>query len=271
MRALALLLFVACSGSAPGGERPAPAEAASGSQSGSQSRSESPSANDAPGCTRETLASLLAAASLEGELEGEAMEYSAQLDGEGERETLLRARMLQSEPDNPMSEGTLTDHLVVFECREGALAVSGTWTFDATPDHGTIECDTGIRRVDMRRVAEREMLVVTTHQCQGSVDPRWDDERFRFLAYNGGGFDEVFSCAFVEDRATGPCRSGASIRRRVNISDDPVPTIQVSMQRSFDPGTCDEAPGPDEDALSQEATYAWNGTSFVSSGDDVCR
>ncbi|MFK7998661.1 MAG: hypothetical protein AB8H86_03650 [Polyangiales bacterium] len=260
MRPLALLFFVACSGSSPHQEPPTAAEPSSGSQS------------HTPACAQAPLASLLATASLEGELEGEAMEYSAQLDGEGERETILHARMLQGEPDNPMSAGIVTDHLVVFECRDGALSLAGSWTFDATPDNGTIDCNTGIRRVDMQRVAEREMLVVTTHQCQGSVDPRWDDERMRFLAYSGEGFDEVFSCAFREDHATGPCRSGASIRRRINISHEEVPTIQVSMERSFNPGTCEnETPGPDEGDLSQEATYSWSGTSFVPSGEDVCR
>ena len=266
MRAFAALLVVACSGS--------PADPSVADPSVSPATSESSGSEGASGaCVEPTWEALLAAANLEGELQGELMVYSAQLDGEGERETVLGARMgVQGEPDNPMTPLTITDHLVVFECREGALSLTTDWTFDATPDNGTFDCETGVRRVDMQRVGAREMFVVTTHQCQGSVDPRWDEERMLFLAYSGEGFDEVFSCAFLEDHATGPCRSGASIRRRVQISDDPTPTIQVSMERSFDPGACeDEEAGAGETDLAQEATYSWNGSTFVSSGEEVCR
>lgn len=255
MRAFALLFLAACS--APSHAQPQPTSGA-----------ESPAL-----CAEQSLSELLAAANLEGEVVGEPVEYSAQLDGQGERETILSARMAQSEePDDPMSPVTLTDHLVVFECQQSVLVRTADWTFDATPDDGTIECEAGVVRVDMQRVPEREMLVVTTHQCQGSVDPRWDDERMLFLAYAGEGFDEAFSCSFLEDHATGPCRSGASIRRRINVSDEQTPTIHVTLVRSFDPGACeDEEAGPGETDLNQEATYSWNGSAFVSSGEDVCQ
>lgn len=267
MRVLAhllLLLVVAC---------PGPPAAAPTARSPAPGSTPSLDAQRAPGaCPEASSDTLLAAANLEGEAQGAPSVYSAQLDGEGEPETVLSVRVARKgEPEEPRSPLTLTDHLVVFACRGGSLTLTTDWTFDATPDHGTLDCETGVRRIDVQRVAEREMLAVTTHQCQGSVDPRWDVERMLLLAYTAGGLEEVFGCALLEEHATGPCRSGASVRRRVEASDEPTPTIRVVVDRTFNPGACDEGPGPGEADSSREATYSWSGSAFVPSGDDVCR
>ena len=256
MRYFATLLFLACSGSSSAVLPSAPSASA-----------------EAEGCAAPSAAALFEATRITGEVRGEMLLHSAQLDGGGPQEAVLRARTAEREdPNNPGSPETLIDHLVAFECRGDTWNATADWTFDATPDNGTFECDTGIRQLEIRRVAEREMLVVSTHQCQGSADPRWDEERVVVLAYKNERFSEAFACAVSEDHASGPCRSGASITRSLNISLDATPTIRVQTQRTFNPGACDdEEPGDEETDLRQEATYTWNGSTYVSDGEDVCR
>lgn len=250
---IAALLLIACSSSAQVAHSTAPGEV------------QTPAETAPTTCSAGNLSELVRAAGLDGVAAAPgAEEYEADLDGDGTPERVIHIRQ-EAESENPMSGVIVTDHLVVFACADGTWTETARSSVDSEADNGTFDCQTGFTQIDIERVTTFDVLVVQSEGCQGSVDPRWYEERVSILSLRGSELPQVFTCASVEQHASGPCRSGTSITRDIQMNGD---RIDVEMSRSHDPGGCEEEERPAEESLPNVAgTYTWSGAEFVASVD----
>lgn len=200
----------------------------------------------------------------------------AQLDGAGPMEAALVARVAgDTFGDHPSADPDrgATDHLWVLRRTGDAWVVAGHRTFDATQDHGTFEYAAGVTSVRAEPLLgpSHDVLLVTSEQGQGGVDPRWLEHRTALFGLGAGGLQRLFACATRREDVSGPARAGVVVTRRITLHRGPRPTLTVVGSVREDPGVVEPDPasgGASVRALAGE--YRLGPDGFVPVGPDVC-
>jgi len=180
----------------------------------------------------------------------------AQLDGEGPMEAVLLGRVagdtFGDHPFTPPEHGA-TDHLWVFRRTEDGWSVAGHRAFDATNDAGTLDYEAGVTSVRAEALLgpDHHVLVVTSEQGRGDVDPRWVRQLTELYGLEPSGLRRLFACATLDETVSGPARAGTRVTRQITLRAGPPPTIAVTGSTVEHGGVLD-----DESATSQPQRFA---------------
>lgn len=169
-------------------------------------------------------------------------------------------------------EDGATDHLWVFRWAENGWAPVGSATFNASLDSGTLDYSPGVTAIRTLALgAHGGLLVVTTEQAQGSVDPRWSRIREHFFVIAEAELREALACNVAESVMGGPCRSGTHTERELSVRAGDVPMLHVRRTGYTDIDDEEECAVDSDIEPERNGDYRLVAGRFEPIGPDLCR
>ena len=191
----------------------------------------------------------------------------AQLDGEGEYEAAMLARVVAPQQDAPWPP-LQRDVLWVFEHSDSGWVLRAQQSFETTADGGTYETPQGASSIEPVPLVGscHHMLAVGVEDAQGGADPRWSETRLELWGLAGNALSPLLRCARSREVVRGPSRAGSRVDRSFDLA---TPGLVRVQSRGSSVGGVDDSPGADPPP-NEEASYQFDGVAFRTDDGDLC-